>query len=248
MQIDKLPLSQTNQFSSFLIKYLQQDPSLKEFFSFYPDIENFEKQIQQTKLHYDPNCRKALHEVLTSQYAHLDKSPSLQINSFLDENTFAITTGHQLNIFSGPLYVIYKLVTVINLAKKLKQSFPHYNFVPVYWMATEDHDFAEINHFNLFGKKYSWETSQTGAVGEMDPSEISVILSGLTEKFPLFEKAYLENKTLANATRCWANDLFGEEGLVCLDANDKALKVFLKPVIKDDIFNNTTIQLVKVPV
>ena len=245
MLISKIHLSQTKQFPSLLLKYLQNDDSLKDFYQSFPDIKNFEKQIDNVRQTYDPGCRKALHETLTRQYNGLENFPSLQIDSLLHENTFTVTTGHQLNIFSGPLYVIYKLITVINLAKKLKKAYPHFNFIPVYWMATEDHDFAEINHFYLFGKKYTWETNQTGAVGEMKTDEIAGLFSQITEKLPLFEDAYLKQNSLADATRFWAHQLFGGEGLLCLDASDKNLKEFLKPIIKDDIFNNSTIRFVK---
>ncbi|TDA74551.1 bacillithiol biosynthesis BshC, partial [Halomonas marinisediminis] len=62
-----------------------------------------------------------------------------------EENTFTVTTGHQLNLFTGPLYFLYKIVSTINLCEQLKTEFPKQNFVPIYWMATEDHDFEEIN-------------------------------------------------------------------------------------------------------
>ena len=107
-------------------------------------------------------------------------------------------------------------------------------------MATEDHDLAEVNHFYLFGKKYTWETAQTGAVGRMNTKEIEAVLQALPEKATLFEKAYLEHSTLADATRYWSHELFGAEGLLCLDADHPTLKAQLKEVIKKDIFDNTT--------
>ena len=77
-------------------------------------------------------------------------------------------------------------------------------------MATEDHDFAEINHFNLFGKKYEWTSEQKGAVGRMKPEGLEKVLDELPEKFPVFEKAYRESQTLTEATRKIVNELFGE--------------------------------------
>ena len=88
------------------------------------------------------------------------------IKLLADNKTFTITTGHQLNIFTGPLYFIYKIVTAINLGKELKQAFPDYNFVPVYWMATEDHDFEEINHVKIEDKMLTWNKQAAGATGQ----------------------------------------------------------------------------------
>jgi uncharacterized protein YllA (UPF0747 family) len=71
------------------------------------------------------------------------------IEALNNSNTFTVTTGHQLNLFSGPLYFLYKIISTINLTTELKAKYPTYNFVPIYWMATEDHDFEEINYFNF---------------------------------------------------------------------------------------------------
>ena len=156
MQINQLPLSEVNQFSSLFLDYINKSPKLEGFSGNYPDIQGFNKRIALKKLDIDK--RKVLVETLKKQYANLPNQPNFDI--LLAENTFTVTTGHQLNIFTGPLYVVYKLITAINLAKKLKSYFPEYNFIPVYWMASEDHDFAEINHFSLFGKMHTWETTQ----------------------------------------------------------------------------------------
>ena len=116
MQINQLPLSEVNQFSSLFLDYINQSSKLEEFSGNYPDIQGFNKQIALKKLDIDK--RKVLVETLKKQYANLSNQPNFDI--LLAENTFTVTTGHQLNIFTGPLYVIYKLITAINLAKKLK--------------------------------------------------------------------------------------------------------------------------------
>src|SRR3989338_9506801 len=108
---------------------------------------------------------------------------------FLRSNTQSIQTI-QLCLFTGPLYFIYKIISTINLAEALKKKYPEYNFVPIYWMATEDHDFEEISHFNLFGQKHKWETEQKGGVGRMNPAELLQIIEGLKEKPEVFVKAY----------------------------------------------------------
>ena len=95
-------------------------------------------------------------EELSQQYSLIETTDSVTCNiqSLLHENTFTVATGHQLCLFTGPLYFIYKIITTINLSEQLKLEYPEYNFVPIYWMASEDHDFDEVNHIHLF-----WENT-----------------------------------------------------------------------------------------
>lgn len=242
MNTHTMQLHETRQFSSFFLDYISKKDALQPFYELFPALENFEQQIKNRK--FDKANREQLHKVISGQYANISPYPEREIESLLNENTFTVTTGHQLNIFSGPLYLTYKLVTTINLAKALKKKYPAYHFVPLYWMATEDHDYQEINHFHLFGKKYTWQTQQAGAVGRMHTGEVQAVLNELPEKLPLFEKAYLEQSSLADATRCWAHALFGEQGLLCLDADHPDLKAQFKEVIRKDIFDGLTYQAV----
>jgi bacillithiol synthase len=240
MQINQLPLSEVNQFSSLFLDYIGASPNLLDFSGNYPDIQGFNKQIAFKKL--DIEKRKVLVETLKKQYANLPNQPDFDI--LLSENTFTVTTGHQLNIFTGPLYVVFKMITAINLAKKLKSYFPAYNFVPVYWMASEDHDFAEINHFSLFGKMHTWETTQTGAVGRMNPKEMASMIAKVPQCPTVFKEAYLNNETLADAVRCYIHELFGNQGLICLDADDRDLKRQFIPIIKNDLLEHTAFDVV----
>ena len=241
MHLHHLPLAQTRRFSALLSEYLSQKPALQPLYHHFPDLAGFTKQLSEAS--FEPEKREILHQVLTEQYAGYTRFPEANITALRDANTFMVTTGHQLNIFSGPLYVIYKLITTINLAHYLKSQFPDYQFVPVYWLASEDHDFEEINHFDLFGKKYTWETTQTGAVGRMNPHAISAILSQLPEKTALFEEAYTKHNTLADATRYWVNELFGQDGLICIDADHPRLKAQFRDVIQADVLQNEVLPL-----
>ena len=227
-----LPLAITGAFPALFLDYIAQKEELKPFYGHYPTLENFKKQIDLKQT--DATTRATLVAALERQYATISDKPDLQI--LAKPNTFTVTTGHQLNIFTGPLYVIYKIVTVINLARQLKTAYPDHDFVPIYWMATEDHDFEEISYFNLFGKKYTWQTQQKGAVGRMNPRELGEALKILPERVPLFEKAYLQHDNLADAVRCYMNDLFGNEGLICIDGDDAVLKKMFLPVIEDELF------------
>ena len=240
MDCQYLPLTQTGQFSSLFLDYISQKESLTPFYNRFPDIAAFGGQLADKQ--FDESKRQILVDALQRQYQAIDTKPDLAI--LLQPNTFTVTTGHQLNIFSGPLYIIYKLITTIKLARKLKETYPTYNFVPLYWMATEDHDFAEINHFSLFGNSYAWQTEQRGAVGRMNPQELKTLFRQIPEKLSLFEEAYLKHSTLADATRFYVNELFGAEGLVCLDADDAALKRVFALVMRDELTQQKSGELV----
>ena len=248
MESFKIPYSSTNQFSKLVIDYLNEDGQLKPFISHFPSLENFEKQIAEKQNH--KINRKVLVEVLKKQNSNLSLSEQSKnnIEKLLSENTFSMTTGHQLCLFTGPLYFIYKIISTINLSQQLKEKYPKNNFVPVFWMATEDHDFQEVNHINLFGKKIVWDSKQSGAVGHMKLKGIQKVLNELKAVFgesknvqqliQLFENAYLEHNSLATATRYLVNELFGKYGLVIIDGDDKRLKEQFLPIIKKDILQN----------
>jgi bacillithiol synthase len=248
MQVNQISFEQTQAFPSLFLDYINEKPSLTPFYSAFPTIENFENLIKNRR--FSAENREILVETLKKQYENFKQKPDFDV--LLNEKTFTVTTGHQLNIFTGPLYIIYKIVTTINLAKQLKATYPDYNFVPIYWMASEDHDFAEIASFNLFGKKYTWETAQTGAVGRMNPSELASILAELNEKSPIFEAAYLQSNTLADAVRTYMHELFGQYGLITIDADEAALKAVFAPMMQQDLIqqkgfsvvNQTTQKLV----
>lgn len=240
MPSQQIALNSVGAFPKLFLDYISKNENLEKFYNQFPDIQGFSKVIESRK--FSDEKRKTLVSILEKQYQVLENKPNLDI--LLNPNTFTVTTGHQLNIFTGPLYVIYKIVTIINLAKKLKAEFPAYNFVPVYWMASEDHDFAEIASFNLFGKTFKWETEQKGAVGRMNPAELQAILDELSEKPTIFEEAYLKNTTLADAAREYMHQLFGSEGLISIDADDAALKCIFSEIIKDDLLNNSANEIV----
>lgn len=246
MQLKKVPLAKTHAFNPFFLDYVDQKNSLKPFFGRFPALENFKPQIEEKSKSFPQENRNVLVKVLQSQYAHLKISDAVSenIQKLGDKNTFTITTGHQLNIFTGPLYFIYKIVTIINACKQLKVAYPAYNFVPVYWMASEDHDYDEIKYFRLYGKKYVWETDQKGAVGRFNTQGFDRILNELPGDVTVFKDAYLKNQKLSDAVRAYVNTLFDNEGLVVIDADNRELKSLFKKVIYDDVINCTTLPLV----
>lgn len=238
--LGKIPFDQTNSFSKSFLDYIGGNKTLTPFYNRLPTIENFKAQIEEKS--FSADARNTLVEVLNQQYEGFEISVSTaeNISTLSLKNTFTVTTGHQLNIFTGPLYFIYKIVTVINACKELKKAYPDYNFVPVYWMASEDHDFEEISYFRFNGKKFTWETDQKGAVGRFDPKSIKPILDSLLHIPDFFKEAYLKRKTLAESARHYVNALFGDQGLVIVDADHKALKSQLIHVMLNDVFQHTS--------
>ncbi len=242
MTVEKFDFKDTSLFSQLFIDYVNKNPSLKPYFNNFPDDEGFLNQIKTRKL--SQHNRAVLADQLALQYKNPDSIVSNNIESLRDEKTFTITTGHQLNIFTGPLYFIYKIITVINACKELHAKHPSYKFVPVYWMASEDHDFEEISYFKMLGEKYTWETDQTGAVGRMDPRSIKGILDQMPGDHQIFRDAYLEHDNLSDAVRHYVNALFGNEGLVVIDADDHKLKELFNDVLIDELVNNSASGLV----
>ncbi|MGB0391209.1 MAG: bacillithiol biosynthesis protein BshC, partial [Salibacteraceae bacterium] len=145
--------------------YLDDKSNVSSLFNLKSSAENIPQVINERQ--FSASKREVLVEVLKEQYGNLkSKKVFKNIEFLLHENTFTITTGHQLNLFTGPLYFIYKIVSAIKTAEELNVKYPENTFVPVYWMATEDHDFEEINHTYINGKKVQWNSNQTGMVGE----------------------------------------------------------------------------------
>ena len=255
MELTNLSYQTTNRYSKLLIDYVNEDKKLNPFVNHFPALSNFKKQITEKKNHTID--RGVLVKVLKEQNFNfpLSVASNSNINLLQSEETFTVTTGHQLCLFTGPLYFIYKIISTINLAEQLKEKYPQNNFVPTFWMATEDHDFQEINHINLFGKKIAWDSKETGAVGSMSLDGFESVLMELKEVLgetenakklvSLFENAYLKHKNLADATRFLVNELFGKFGLVIIDGDDKKLKQQFVPIIKKDVLQNGFVTAIK---
>ena len=251
-----IPFKKTGYFSDLICDYLDQSSRLQPFYNRFPELNNFKLQIEEKQASFDNESRAILVKALESQNESISVSSKTNnnISALKASNTFTVTTGHQLNLFTGPLYFFYKIVSTINLCSELKKEYPDYNFVPIYWMASEDHDFDEINFFNHNGKKVQWSKQVSGAVGELNLSGLDAVYEAFSGEIGLgnnadalkkvFKEAYLKHNTLAEATRYLVNTFFSEFGLVILDGNDKSLKQLFIPNVKDELLNKTTFQKV----
>lgn len=246
MPSDCISYQKTGFFTELILDYLDQKQNIAPLYHRFPKLENFKAQIHEKQSNYSAD-RNNLADVLLRQYENVETSEATNSNieSLRAVNTFTITTGHQLNLFTGPMYFLYKIISTINLTTTLKAEYPENNFVPVYWMATEDHDFDEINYFNFKGKKFRWSRESSGAVGRLSTDGLddffTVFSANLgvgknaAELKRLFSDAYLKNKNLTDATRFLANELFADQGLVIIDGDDRELKREFIPFVKEEL-------------
>jgi bacillithiol biosynthesis cysteine-adding enzyme BshC len=256
MKVTQIPFKKTGFFSKTMVDYLDQKKTIQPFYNNYPTIEGFQHQIDEKQKSFSKASRLVLTDALKKQYKDFKVSEKTYENivALASENTFTITTGHQLNLFTGPLYFLYKIISTINLCEELSENFPSQNFVPIYWMATEDHDFDEINYFNFDGKKVQWNREDGGAVGRFSTKGLDEVFEVFSNHLgssknaqylkELFSNGYLKHNNLADATRFIANELFKQYGLVIVDGDDKSLKELFVPFVKDELQNGTSFKTV----
>ena len=251
-----IPYRNTGSFSKLVLDYLDEHSALQPFYSFSPTIQGIKEAIEQKKKQ-NVN-RQALVNVLIDQYKALTVENKVvqNINAILSADTFTICTAHQPNLFTGPLYFIYKILHAIKVADHLKQELPQYNFVPVYYMGCEDADLAELNHFTVEGKKYEWNTNQTGAVGRMTiDKQLTDLINELEghiggkkngQRFiQLLHDCYTAGDQIQDATFKLVHALFSTYGLVVLISDEARLKQQMLPVFEDDLFEGTPSTIVE---
>ncbi len=179
------------------------------------------------------------------------------VNRLARSTTYAVVTGQQVGLFGGPLYTCYKAATAILLAEKLRQKFPGKDFVPVFWLEGEDHDFEEMSIASLPDKE-GQITSITylpggtppvrnlGPIGELVFDEwieraierVRELLSSTEFSEPLLaalRSSYSSGKTFNEAFARWLGYLFHEYGLVFISANHPRLKRLLSPIFVREV-------------
>ena len=247
MNIEKLAIKDLGIVSKIIQDYIEEKAALSHLYKYKKSLSEFKRVIE------DKSKQKINREVLSAellkQYADIDDKDLVVSNIELlkDEKTFTVTTAHQLCLFTGPLYFIYKTISAIKLCKILKEEYPEFSFVPVFWMGSEDHDFEEINHLNLAGGTIEWERSQFGAVGKMSNKNISKTIDKLSEVLFRNEenelvnnlrRIFSKNKNYAKSYVEYLHLLFGQYGLVVLEQDNRAFKELFSENIKNELINH----------
>lgn len=237
MNSDALTLTPEREARNIKKDYLAGDSRLAPFYAYTPQQPDFTQIIADKN--FPDSHRKVLVEVLTSHYEGLeiDEAARKNLELLAKPNSFTLTAGHQLNLFGGPLYTQYKVLTVAKLAQELNVKHPDFNFIPVFWIHTEDHDFEEINHYYpSFKQKVTYPSPFEGATGDhVLTSEIEKILPAhFPDELNSFFKA---GKTLGEATLGFSMALYAKYGVLVLDASDKRLKALFKDVLHQELFD-----------
>lgn len=261
--VEKIPFSNTSILPSITLEYLSGSKALEPFFHRYFSDQEFYSQLQEKKTEYTAERRALLTKALKRQYnsagIRLNDSPttSAQIEALANEKTFVITTGHQLCLHTGPLYFLYKIASTIAMTKRLKSLYAEYTFVPVYWMASEDHDFDEVNHFHHHQVRFQWNVQHgTEPVGRLQMEGYKEVLDAYAnflqphsihtkEWIDLLADSYLHASNLRDATRRLVHSLLGQYGVIIVDGDDAELKSSFRFLIKNEILHQISSKAVK---
>jgi len=260
-----IPYSATGVFSSLVNDYISGNGTARDYVPYTPNLEGIKKAIQQRK--FSAIQRQTLVSVLENQYQVLGtikeekntaafEKVQANIGLLKNDNCFAVTTAHQPNLFTGPLYFFYKIIHVIKLAAELKAQFPENDFVPVYYMGSEDADLAEVGSYCIDGAKHQWKTKQTGAIGRMLVDDhLLQLLQNLEgywtvkpdgkEALAIIKAAYKKGNTINEATLQMVHLFFGQYGLVVVQPDDAKLKSLFVEVMQKELttqFSHTAIQ------
>jgi bacillithiol biosynthesis cysteine-adding enzyme BshC len=255
-------------FSRLFNDYINNYPRVKEFYvcDFHDENEWHNRMDAVLKRSID---RSSLVKILLNQNRdyHCGVKTLANIDLLLNENTVAVITGQQVGLFSGPLYTLYKTLTVLKLTEHLSQRFSDYSFVPVFWLEGEDHDIKEVNSFkfldatnNLMTLQYKSEDKiqgmNVGAVGDIYLDEsINSLFDNLQQSLlhteysakviELFKTAYQKDMTFSRAFIHLFNVLLEDSGLIFFDPHNIDSKTMLRPIFEQELRNvSSTCKLV----
>ncbi|MCF8267274.1 MAG: bacillithiol biosynthesis cysteine-adding enzyme BshC [Ignavibacteriales bacterium] len=208
--------------------------------------------------------RNELTRIIKNQYSDFqpcEKSLN-NIDLLAQKDTIAVVTGQQLGLFGGPLYTFYKIVTAIKLADDLQKKHPAYNFVPVFWMEGDDHDFKEISYVEFPDQSGSLLSVKYGDDEKENENKISVskllieeeaiseffnkidpLLRDNDFKFKLvseLKEIYSSGKSFGKVFSEFIFKFFDKYGLVILNPSDGEIKKLLIPVFRKEIDNFRT--------
>jgi bacillithiol biosynthesis cysteine-adding enzyme BshC len=244
MEAHCIPIAATKRFPALVVDHLEDAEGTRDLHAGRPDLEGLSTAARARS--FDGTHRAVLVKALHRQYAGLGPGAAVAANleRLARPDALTVTTGHQLGLFGGPLYVPFKLLNTIRTARELEATLGR-PVVPIFWMATEDHDRAEIDHTWFGDHRLHWPGAAAGAVGRLHLEGIGPVVEEAVahlgagvhaaDMAALLRACYRPEYTLAEATRRFVHALFGRFGLVILDGDDPDLKRLFVPVLRREL-------------
>jgi bacillithiol biosynthesis cysteine-adding enzyme BshC len=259
----QIPYNKLPGFNDFFIDYISDFNSLKDFFNYnYSDKESIFKSITDKEENYLNKklfSRSELADILLIQNKFFNASDSAinNIELLKQDNTYAIVTGQQCGLLSGNLYTVIKALSAYLLAKKLSEDFKDYNFIPVFWLEADDHDFLEVNNINVFDKEnklahLDYFENATPQEKYLTPVN-SIVFDDFIEKFKLelgekliksdfsetvfdfINRSFKPGISFPVAFARFMNYIAGNLGIVFCNPADKEIKRLLIPVFEKEL-------------
>src|SRR5690242_20679383 len=227
-------------FTDLLYNY----PKVRQFFPRAPDLAQWARE-EAGLIRYDSSRRQKVAAILERQNRAWGASAETLKNvQRLRDGAACVVTGQQVGLFGGPLFSIFKAIGAIRLAEKATEL--GVDCVPMFWLATEDHDLAEINHTTLLASDGALQTVATTTQGAPDapvseirlgqeilePLEATVAALGDSEITDLLRRCYQPGETLGSAFAKLFAVLVGRWGVVMLDASDPELHTLAQPIYR----------------
>ena len=253
MHTQHFPDLELRKLNALTLAYGNANPSIRQFYDVQPSIADLVGYAARRNF---PNESYAvLSDVLSDQYR--DHPPIDAVHSslaaFESGKAITVTTGHQLCLLGGPAFMICKILSTIKLAQTIQASCADKQVVPVFWLASEDHDKEEIDHTFMHGKRLQWNTNQTGAVGRFETDGFTAVLEewlaeieddSLRQAMNALWNRASQFDSWAEVTKSWVHDCFGEWGLVVMNPDDARLKRLFVPQMRAELLQEKTHQAV----
>ncbi|HEY4661811.1 MAG TPA: bacillithiol biosynthesis BshC, partial [Terriglobales bacterium] len=236
------PFRQVPHTSKLFLDYLDFSPSVQPFYSRSPRFLEWAKE-ESGRIQYPAERRSQISAILERQNRNWGASATALENiDRLRSGACAIVTGQQVGLFGGPVFSIYKALSAVKLAQEARKL--GIDAVPVFWLATEDHDFEEVNQVQLPGVDGKMETLVSGAqsrpdapVGtisfglEIEPSVTRVTeLLGDSDVANLIRECYRAGNNFGSAFAKLFTSLFADYGVILLDGSDPDLDRVAAPL------------------
>ena len=242
MKSQCLPFSQIPHSTRLFLDFLAGTPEIQRF---YPRSARFDDWFKEAaaSLRYDSARREQVAAILERQNKGLNVSVrTLENISRLRAGASAVVTGQQVGLFGGPLFAAFKALTAVKLADEASRG--GVDCVPIFWLATEDHDLAEVNHTAIPASDGTLQKLTTTSQGVPDSPVGGIVfgteieaaveaargLLGESEVVEFLGQAYRPGETFGSAFARLFAKLFAEWGVILLDASDAELHRIAQPL------------------